>query len=49
MKKLVLVVVDSLKAEMLGRTVEEFLDQYAEVQRFALDRADEARRLKQSV
>jgi hypothetical protein len=35
--------------QMLGRTVEEFLDQYAEVQRFAFDRADEARRLKQSV
>jgi Phosphotransferase enzyme family len=34
---------------MLGRTAEEFLDQYAEVQRFALDRADEARRLTQPV
>jgi hypothetical protein len=35
--------------QALGHTVEEFLDQYAEVQRFALDRADEARRLMQSV
>jgi hypothetical protein len=31
--------------QMLGHTLEEALDRYAEVQRFVLDRADEARRL----
>src|SRR6185436_2557085 len=35
--------------QTLGRTAEEFLEQYAEVQRFAWDRADEARRLTQPV